>query len=61
VWAVGWSSDGSQLAILQGKMPSGSTEVRTYAIVDVATGEIRTLDVNAVDTAELLFRWPGQG
>jgi Tol biopolymer transport system component len=61
VWAVGWSSDGSQLAILQGKVPSGSTEVRTYAIVDVATGEIRTLDVNAVDTAELLFRWPGQG
>jgi Tol biopolymer transport system component len=59
--AVGWSPDGSQLAIRQAQTPSRTgAVVRTYAILDVGTGDVRTLDIEAADTAELLFRWPVQ-
>jgi Tol biopolymer transport system component len=62
LWSVGWSPDGSHLAILQGQTPTEpGNAVRHYAIVDVGTGDVQSLDISAVDTAELLFRWPAQG
>ena len=60
LWSAGWSSDGSQLAILQGQGPSeAGSAIRHYAIVDVGTGDVQTIDIDAADTARLLFRWPG--
>ncbi len=62
LWSVGWSPDGSHLAILQGQTRSvPGAAVRRYAIVDVHTGQVQTIDVDALDTAELLFRWPANG
>jgi hypothetical protein len=62
LWAVGWSPDGSQLAILRSTPPTvPGPHVRRYAIVDVASGDERTIDVDALNTAQLLFQWPAQG
>jgi Tol biopolymer transport system component len=63
LWAVGWSPDGSQLAILRSMTATMAPgpHVRTYAIVDVATGEERTIDIEAPDAAQMLFQWPAQG
>src|SRR5205823_1806277 len=61
-WPVGWSPDGSHLAILQAQTPTEpGSAVRRYAIVDVDTGDVRTIDITAIDTAEILFRWPANG
>ena len=61
-WVVGWSPDGSHLAILQTQTPTTpGSAVRRYAIVDVDTGDVRRIDITAIDTAEMLFRWPGNG
>jgi Tol biopolymer transport system component len=58
-WAVGWSPDGSHLAVFRSETTSlDGTRDRRYAIVDIGTGEVQTLDVDALDTAELLFQWP---
>jgi hypothetical protein len=62
LWSVGWSPDGSQLAILQAQTHSEPGKaVRHYAIVDIGTQDVQTIDVDALDTAQLLFRWPGLG
>jgi Tol biopolymer transport system component len=61
-WTVGWSPDGSHLAILQAQTPTEpGNAVRRYAIVDVDTGDVTTIDITSVDTAEMLFRWPANG
>ena len=56
---VSWSPDGTQVAILQSAERVAPTlSQRRYAIVDVATGEARTIDVQCVDSAQLFFTWP---
>jgi hypothetical protein len=59
LFPVSWSPDGSQVAILQSadEVSSSVTE-RRYAILDVATGEVRTVDVRCVESAQLYFSWP---
>jgi dipeptidyl aminopeptidase/acylaminoacyl peptidase len=62
-FAVGWSQDGSQLAILRSRTATLAPDphVRRYAIVDLTTGEEKTIDIETPDTAMLLFRWSTRG
>jgi Tol biopolymer transport system component len=61
-WAVGWSPDGSHLAVFEsGPSREERQGIRRYAIVDVATGASTTIEVNALNSAQLLFDWSSTG
>jgi dipeptidyl aminopeptidase/acylaminoacyl peptidase len=59
-YAAGWSPDGSQVAVLQSQTATSAPNphFRRYAIVDVDTGQVKSIDIETPDTSMLLFQWP---
>jgi WD40 repeat protein len=61
MWPVGWSPDGSRLVVLRSEARSvPGSAARRYAVVDVRTGDVQTIEVGALDTAQVAFRWPAR-